>query len=506
MADTDKTRQQKIGHYRSATPESKTVPDALTHLEKASVTAAGPPQTQNNSHMEQLTDAVVSRQEMLEQTLKRHLQKLREANDALRMVNQFAEGLLRGDSMEKSLEFLLATGKRLVKASVGSAGLRLNAGPKGIQIHDTDQFTCQVNSSLEIGDKCPDLMENIANGITINNNMSGKKFPPGHIPITNLLTLGVKVKGGQAYLILANKDGGFTDEDRQRLNILSRLISLTIDRRQMDEELRKHQAHLEELVATRTAELKLANQRLRQEVAERKSTEEKLVIYQGHLRSLASELSLTEERERRQIATGLHDHVGQSLAIAKLKLLALKENVTDPQVTESLDQVYHLIESSIQQIRTLTFELSPPVLYECGFETAVEWLADQIRRQHGLDVRVQSDNTPTPFDNDIRVVLFQAVRELMFNIVKHAQCTRVDIRICCQENHVHIQVQDNGVGFSAAKAFPNAGRKVMTGSAGGFGLFNVRERLTHLGGHMEITSVPEKGTRVTLIAPLKRGN
>jgi len=260
---------------------------------------------------------------------------------------------------------------------------------------------------------------------------------------------------------------------------------------------------MEDLMATRTAELKRINQLLRQEIAERRTTEEKLIIYQDHLRSLASELSLAEERQRRQIATGLHDSVGQSLAMVKIKLKALQENPNSPNLTQTLEEIHQLIDKSIQQVRTLTFELSPPVLYEVGLEGAVEWQVEQMRKQYGLKAQLYNDKAVKPLKNDLRIVLFQAVRELLFNIVKHAKCTQVKVDLRREGNLFHIRLEDNGIGFEVKKVFPNAGRKKITTDTSGFGLFNVRERLTHLGGVLEIDSAPGKGTRVILTAPLK---
>lgn len=232
-----------------------------------------------------------------------------------------------------------------------------------------------------------------------------------------------------------------------------------------------------------------------EDVTERKRAEEKIYAYQEQLRSLASELSLIEERERRRIATGLHDHIGQSLAIAKLKLASLRELISSIDFVGSLDEIHELIDQAIQYTRSLTFELSPPILYELGFEAALEWLAEQIQEQHRILVNFEDDKKPKPLVNDVRVLLFQAVRELLINVVKHAQARKAKISVRRENNNIKIIVEDDGVGF-----FPPEDK--LLGKTRRFGLFSIRERLKYLGGLMEIESKPGQGTRVTLVAPL----
>ena len=149
-----------------------------------------------------------------------------------------------------------------------------------------------------------------------------------------------------------------------------------------------------------------------QDITKRKEAEEKLMLYQQQLRSLASELSLAEERLRRRIAAELHDHIAQNLAISKIKLESLKGDV-EPGLAKSLKDVINLISQTIDASRSLTFEISPPVLYELGFEAAVGWLVRQTRQRFGLDVEFINDEKPKPLNADIRILLFQAVRELL---------------------------------------------------------------------------------------------
>ena len=234
------------------------------------------------------------------------------------------------------------------------------------------------------------------------------------------------------------------------------------------------------------------------DITKRKEAEAKLMLYQQQLRSLASELSLAEERLRRRIAAELHDHIAQNLAISKIKLESLTDNA-EPGLVKSLNEVNGLISQTIEATRSLTFEISPPVLYELGFEAAANWLAKQTRKRFGLEVEFADDGKPKPLNTDIRVLLFQAVRELLVNVVKHAMAKKAKVFTRRIQKNIQITVEDNGVGFDV-----EAISAVKDPAKGGFGLFNIRERLDQIGGSVIINAKAGKGTRITLTAPVEK--
>ncbi|MGV3773511.1 MAG: PAS domain-containing sensor histidine kinase [Verrucomicrobiales bacterium] len=233
-------------------------------------------------------------------------------------------------------------------------------------------------------------------------------------------------------------------------------------------------------------------------IDERKTSEKQLLAYQEQLQSLASELSLSEERERRRIATNLHDQIGQTLAFARLKLGTLKKALSVEATSgPSVAEVQGLIEQAIMDTRSLTFELSPPVLYELGLVPAVEWLARKFQKEHSIVTRFNDDGLAKPLDDNFRIVLFQAVRELLVNIVKHARATHVQVLMRRDADAIRIIIEDDGIGFDPATIHSHGD------PTRGFGLFNVRERVEYLGGKVKVRSENGHGTRVTLIAPLK---
>ncbi|MDJ0781883.1 MAG: CHASE4 domain-containing protein [Desulfosarcinaceae bacterium] len=277
-----------------------------------------------------------------------------------------------------------------------------------------------------------------------------------------------------------------------------RLEAEVAERIAAEKALQQSSDDLERQVCERTAALLEINRRLILEVEERKRSEAALQRTHAKLRSLSAELLLTEERERHRIATELHDRIGQALTLARLQVDALSAAAAEGSGGEDLDRVGDLLDQTLQDTRQLTFELSPPVLYELGLEAALEWLSEQFAQQHDLSIRFEDDGQPKPLDASVRVFLFQATRELLFNVVKHAQASQVRVAVQRVDGAIRIAVNDNGLGFDAGRPASSADTN------GGFGLFSIRERFHHLGGRLVIRSEPGKGSRLVLTAPLAR--
>ena len=231
------------------------------------------------------------------------------------------------------------------------------------------------------------------------------------------------------------------------------------------------------------------------DITGRKRAEEQRRTYQEKLQSLASQLVLAEERERRLLSETLHDRVGQSLALAKMKVGMLRKSALSADVAEGLDEIRGLLSRVIRDTRSLMSELSHPVLYGLGLEAALEKLAEQFKRTYGLQVRLENDGTSRPLNEEMLVLLFRAVRELLMNVVRHAQASTAVVTISRNRDAVRIAVKDDGVGFTPGIDFHAS-------ETNGFGLFSIQERLTSQGGSFQIESTPGLGTLVELSAPL----
>jgi signal transduction histidine kinase len=219
-----------------------------------------------------------------------------------------------------------------------------------------------------------------------------------------------------------------------------------------------------------------------------------LATYQNELRSLASQLSITEERERREIATYLHDRIGQELALVKLRLENLRGRAREDADNTTIDEVCEITAEVIRKTRTLMFEISLPILHELGLTPAIEWLADSIRSQHGLSVEVDAEPI-TAIEDDLKSLLFRSTHELLNNVVRHAHARTAVVRVRASDTSLRIEVEDDGRGYDQP-------RVTAVGTTGGFGLFSIRERLAHLGGRLEVFSKVGRGTRAVIEAPL----
>jgi PAS domain S-box-containing protein len=236
-----------------------------------------------------------------------------------------------------------------------------------------------------------------------------------------------------------------------------------------------------------------------EDITDRKKAEQEILAKQAQLKSLASQLSVTEERERRRIATELHDQIGQSLVFSKIKLDELHQSATSSELTKALDQIRNNIGQIIQDTRSLTFELSSPILNELGLEAAVaEWLDVQIREKYSIETEFEDDGQQKPLDEDIQALMFRNVRELLVNVIKHANANKVKVSIGRVNEQIHIDVEDDGKGFDAVKVTSSAAKDTK------FGLFSIRQRLEQLGGHFEIDSEPGRGSKFSMTVPLKR--
>ncbi len=265
------------------------------------------------------------------------------------------------------------------------------------------------------------------------------------------------------------------DDDGACRRLVGILADIT-DRVRAEQQLREARDELEQRVRERTAEL----QRRADQLAR-----------------LTSELTLTEQRERRRLAQILHDHLQQMLVGAKFGLEVLARRVGEKEQAD-LWQVHGLLDESINVSRSLTVELSPPILHEGGIVAGLEWLVRWVGEKHGLTVDLHTDDHATTDREDVRVLLFQAVRELLFNVVKHARVTRAAVTLDLQDaDHLRLTVHDEGVGFDPQAMWNRAPAP----TEGGFGLFSLRERLNLLGGRLTIDSAAGEGVTVTIVAP-----
>lgn len=214
----------------------------------------------------------------------------------------------------------------------------------------------------------------------------------------------------------------------------------------------------------------------------------------NRLRSLASELNLSEERTRKAIAQTLHDEVGQTLALARMKLSSAL-NLPDEAAVESIvEEVLDMLGLVIKETRSLMVEISPPVLHDLGLGAAIDWMAERMSSEHGIAVKTRNTGDFSDLEHDLKVMLYQMTRELLVNIVKHSGGRQVLVTLERDEDTMGITVRDDGKGFDAREAGSAA-------ADSGFGLFSIRERLKSYNGSLQIESKKGKGTTVSIRLP-----
>ncbi len=229
------------------------------------------------------------------------------------------------------------------------------------------------------------------------------------------------------------------------------------------------------------------------DITERTRAGQELLANQKRLSDMAKELLLTEERERQRLAVELHDSVTQMLAISSVELDSVHRSAED----SALEKIEENVRGALQRIRSVTFSLTPPVLYQVGLEAALEELAGETEKLYGFHTTFEDDGQGKPLDKEIAGLLFRAVREILVNAAKHGKAKNARVSIGQRDQDVMITVVNDGAGFDPEK-------KLSSAKTSGFGLFSIRERLKTIGGHMEIESSPETpGTEVRIFVPFK---
>lgn len=310
----------------------------------------------------------------------------------------------------------------------------------------------------------------------------GRPLTDDGCPLRQALTRGRPILGLEAkiqqpdgtLIPVTHHSTPLRNEAEELFGTVNMLVDLT-ERKHAEQQLQESASELEARITERTRELLASQERLR---------------------ALASELTLTEQRERRRLATELHDYLAQLVVASRLRLSQIIPRVGDPAVSSNLAQVDTMLDQALTYTRSLVAELSPQILYQFGLAKSLLWLGEQMK-QHNLRVSVELGSKPFTLPDDQAVLLFQSVRELLFNIIKHAKTDQATLTVSVDtQEELWICVEDEGVGFDVSN-ITSPGEP-----HGKFGLLSIRERMELLGGECELSSAPGVGTIAILHLPL----
>jgi signal transduction histidine kinase len=286
--------------------------------------------------------------------------------------------------------------------------------------------------------------------------------------------------------------GGANRNKQLRLNeTIDALTREAGERQRVDQDLRKAHDHLEARVLQRTAELSKALDRLQSEISVRQQAE-------SDLRQLSTRLMTLQDEERRRIARDLHDTVGQTLAAVKMSIALIRQVKGSPTALQPLiDDLNALADEALQEVRTTSYLLHPPLLDEAGIAPAARWFVDGFARRSGLHIECDIPQNMDRPSRDRELVLFRILQESLTNVHRHSQASAATVRLTRTGHHIEIEVRDNGKGIPEARL-----RRIDSSAAqAGVGITGMRERVLKLGGLFEIQAL-NPGTAIRAALPL----
>lgn len=233
------------------------------------------------------------------------------------------------------------------------------------------------------------------------------------------------------------------------------------------------------------------------DITEQKEAEEKLFSYQKQLKKFSEELQNKIEEERDQISKTLHDSIGQSLSLLRIKLISCKEDCFEPTQKKEYEEFISTIEEIITELKSISHSLKPRALESMGLKMAITHLINDIAEGTGIVGELNFADEDLRYDVKLEINLFRIVQEALNNIIKYAQATKFGIQLINSKNSIRLIISDNGKGFNPEEVLKNSGLN------GGMGLLNIKERVESFGGNLKIDSNENDGTILIIEIPIK---
>jgi len=321
--------------------------------------------------------------------------------------------------------------------------------------------------------------------------------PHGHIPIERFVSVPALLGGALVgQIALANSVHDYDERDLDLLNRLADLYAMAVLRMWSEEELDNYREHLEELVRERTLELEKINLQLQEEVSERKKNQEELRTTAEQLRALSARVESVREEERRHVAREVHDTLGQALTGLKINLSLLGRKLAgETELEERIVSMSSLVDTTIKSVREIATELRPGVLDDLGLAAALDWQVKRFGELMGLEAVFGSDTDDSLLDKDLTIALFRIAQEALTNVARHADASRVDVRLAHERGSVVLEIRDDGKGIEENES----------SDWGSLGILGMRERAHMFGGEVEIRGSRGAGTVVIVTIPSNIG-
>ncbi len=325
-----------------------------------------------------------------------------------------------------------------------------------------------------------------------------KGMPPGHAPVMRELVVPISRANKIVAIIgVGNKPSDYDERDVEMVSLLGDLSWDIAERKRAEEALRWAHNELEQRVVERTADLRHTVEQLLWEIEERQQAEEALRESEKKLRTLTSQLLTAQEEERKRLSRELHDSLGQTLLVLKLRMRAIAKRLRPDQQTlrQESEQTMRHIDRVIEDVRRLARNLSPSVLEDFGLAVALRNLCEEFSRHQNLNLSLDMDDISGSFSPEAQSHIYRIFQESLTNIGKYSQDCRVSLTIKRQDGGLAFVIEDDGIGFQLEEV------QAREGAERAMGLATMAERVRLLGGILKLESKPGKWTRLHFTIP-----
>ena len=294
--------------------------------------------------------------------------------------------------------------------------------------------------------------------------------------------------------LYTNTNPSWYQHSQEVLLSIGGLIANTIQRKEVEEELERHKNSLEKLVESRTYDLTNINNHLKKEIEEHKSTQQILIDSKEKFRRLSNQIQSIREDEKSRIAKEVHDQLGQTLTALKIDITQLEKNIPSElsELKSRISSITNIVDETIKNVQQISMELRPPILDAFGICEAIFWQANEYKKKLGMHFDLNCLQEHIDLEKDLQTALFRIFQESMTNVIRHANATKVQVKMNYDNKNLIFEIVDNGIGIN----------KESIESHESLGLIGMRERIYPWGGQVKFKGLPGEGTKIIITIPI----